>query len=187
MMFMYKYTYWLIHNSAFTQHTHNICCKKLEITDSVCGMYREKTIRQEKNMKHKTSKFKKNTYMLYNTLLCFISHSDKLHHNYNKVPKNYLFVDVSIYPCIDTELCDHCFALPCECIPIIIVKKEGEGKLKHLKNLMKENEICTIKYIDKICHWSIIDVDAFHVYNLGWISSKDTKEEMENIKYNWQK
>ena len=75
---------------------------------------------------------------------------------------------MSIYPCIDTELCHHCFALPCECVPINIVMKEGKGKLKHLKNLMKENEICTMKYVDKICHndQSLI-VDAFHVYNLA--------------------
>ena len=51
-------------------------------------------------------------------MLCLISHSNKLHHNYTKFPKNDLFVDVSIYPCIDIELCDHCFALPCECVPI---------------------------------------------------------------------
>ena len=59
---------------------------------------------------------------------------------------------MSIYPCVDTVLCHHCFALPCDCVPINIVMKEGKGKLKHLKNLMKENEICTMKYIDKICH-----------------------------------
>ena len=72
--------------------------------------------------------------------------------HYTTVSKNDLFGDVSIYPCIDTELCYHCFSLPCDCVPIKIVMKEGKGKLKHLKNLMKENEICTKKYIDKICH-----------------------------------
>ena len=50
------------------------------------------------------------------------------------------------------ELCDHCFALPCECVPINIVMKEGNGKLKHIKNIIKENEICTMKCIDKVCH-----------------------------------
>ena len=30
--------------------------------------------------------------------------------------------------------------------------KQGKGKLKHFKNLRKENEICTMKYIDEICH-----------------------------------
>ena len=86
-----------------------------------------------------------------NMMLCFISHSDKLHYSYTNFPKmNSL--DVSIYPCIDTELCHHCFSLPCDCVPMNIVMKEGKGKLKHFKNLMKENEICTMKYNDKICH-----------------------------------
>ena len=31
--------------------------------------------------------------------------------------------------------------------------------------------------------WWINDVDAFHVYNLALISSKDTKEEMEKKKH----
>ena len=57
-----------------------------------------------------------------------------------------------MYSCIDIEICDHCLALPCECVPINIVMKEGKGKLKHFKNQMKENEICTVKYIDKVCH-----------------------------------
>ena len=35
MIVMYKYTYWLIHKSAFTEYTHKICDKKLEITVSV--------------------------------------------------------------------------------------------------------------------------------------------------------
>ena len=39
-----------------------------------------------------------------------------------------------------------------ECAPINIFMKEGKGKLKHFKNLIKENEICTMKCIDKICH-----------------------------------
>ena len=85
-------------------------------------------------------------------MLCFISHSHKFHHNYTKLLKNYIFVDVSIHPCIDIELCHHCFALPCECVPIDILMKEGKGELKHLKNLMKEHEMCTIKCVDKICH-----------------------------------
>ena len=84
-------------------------------------------------------------------MLCFISHSDKLHHNYTNFPK-IISVDISIYTCIDTELCDHCFALPCECVPMSIVMKEGKDKLKHFKNLMKDNEICTMKCIDKVCH-----------------------------------
>ena len=35
MTVMYKYTYQLIHKSAFTEYTHQICDKKLEITVSV--------------------------------------------------------------------------------------------------------------------------------------------------------
>ena len=54
--------------------------------------------------------------------------------------------------CDLAQLCHQCFSLPCDCVPINIVMKEGKGKLKHLKNLMKENEICTMKYIDKIYH-----------------------------------
>ena len=101
-------------------------------------------------MKHKTSKFQKYTFYI-NMMICFISHSDKLHHNYTNFPKN-ISVVVSIYQCIDIELCDHCFALQCECVPINICMKEGKGKLKQFKNLMTENEICTMKCIDKICH-----------------------------------
>ena len=69
-----------------------------------------------------------------------------------KISQIYLFVDVSIYPCIDIELCNHCFALPSECVPINIVMKEGKGELKHFKNLMKGNEMCTMKCIDKVYH-----------------------------------
>ena len=61
--------------------------------------------------------------------------SSQLH----KLPKNYLFVDVNIYLCIDIELCDCCFALPCECVPINILIKEGKDELKHFKNLIKKN------------------------------------------------
>ena len=64
-----------------------------------------------------------------NIMLCFISHPHKLHHNCTNFPKKYLFVDISIYPCIDTELCNHCFALPCECVPMSTVMKAGKGKL----------------------------------------------------------
>ena len=85
-------------------------------------------------------------------MLCFILHSHKFHHNYTNFPKIYIFVDVSIYPCIDIELCHCCFVLPCECVPIDIVMKEGTGELKNLKNFMKEHEICTIKCVDKICY-----------------------------------
>ena len=32
-----------------------------------------------------------------------------------KLPKYHIFVDVTIYPSIDCELCHQCFTLPCEC------------------------------------------------------------------------
>ena len=54
-------------------------------------------------------------------MLPFISHSHKFHHNYTNFPKTINFVDVSIYPCVDIELCHHCFALQCEFVPINIV------------------------------------------------------------------
>ena len=63
-------------------------------------------------------------------MLLVISHSDQFHHNYT-LPKNYIFVDVSIYPSIDIELCHQCFALPCECVQMDIMMKEGKGELKH--------------------------------------------------------
>ena len=56
------------------------------------------------------------------------------------------------YPCIDTELCHQCFSLLCNCVHINIVMKEGKGNLKHLKNHLQENEICTMKYMNKIYH-----------------------------------
>ena len=63
--------------------------------------------------------------------------------------------------------------------------KEGKGRLKQLKNLMKENEICTMKCIDKICH---NDQSFMFMHFICIIQAKfhqkDTKEEMENIKYN---
>ena len=59
---------------------------------------------------------------------------------------------MSVYTHVYIELCDHCFVLPCECVPINIVMKEGTGKLKHSKNLMGDNGICTMKCIDKVYH-----------------------------------
>ena len=76
----------------------------------------------------------------YNTLR---SVSSELH----KLSKNSIFVDVSIYLCIDHELCNQCFALPCECVQMDIMMKAGNGELKHWKYLMKEHTISTIK-----CH-----------------------------------
>ena len=100
---------------------------------------------------HKTSNFLKYIYSIL-TLFYVLYHT---HRNFiitTQSSQNYLYVDVSIYPCIDIELCNHCFALPCECVPINIFIKEGKGELKHFKNLMKEYEICTTKCIDKRYH-----------------------------------
>ena len=40
----------------------------------------------------------------------------------HKVFTNDIFVDVSIYQTIDYELCQHYFALPCECVQMDIMK-----------------------------------------------------------------
>ena len=48
-----------------------------------------------------------------------------------KLPKYDIFVDVSIHPSIDCELCHQCFALPCECVQREIKMKAGKGELKH--------------------------------------------------------
>ena len=50
------------------------------------------------------------------------------------------------------ELCDQCFALPCECVSVSTVMKAGKGKLQHFKNLMKDHEICTMTCIHKVYH-----------------------------------
>ena len=118
-------------------------------------------------------------YVLYHTYINFIITT--------QTSQNYLFVDVSIYPCIDIELCDHCFALPCECVPINIFTKEGKCELKHFKNLIKENWIFTMKFVDKMCHNDPLFMLIYFICIIyPKFFSKDAKEEMENIKYNWQ-
>ena len=67
-----------------------------------------------------------------------------------KLPKYDIFVDVSIHPLIDCELCHQCFALPCECVQMEIMMKAEKGELKHWKYLMKEYNICTIKCVHEI-------------------------------------
>ena len=47
-----------------------------------------------------------------------------------KLPKYHIFVDVSIHPSIDCELCHQCFTLPCECAQMEIMMKTGKGELK---------------------------------------------------------
>ena len=118
---------------------------------SVYMLYRYKTIWHYTTYNIKLVSFK-NTYILYKHHVMFFYHTQINCIITIQISQNCLFVDVSIYPCIDIELCGHCFALPCECVPINIVMKEGNGKSKHFKNLMKENEICTMKCIDKVWH-----------------------------------
>ena len=50
------------------------------------------------------------------------------------------------------ELCNQCFALPCECVSVSTVMKGGKGKLQKFKNLMKDHEICTMICIHKVYH-----------------------------------
>ena len=113
MMVMYKYTKLLIHNSAFTQHTHKICCKKNLRLLSVYMLYRYKTIWHE------------TTGNIHAILICFVLYHTQINWiiTTQSSQKNDIFVDVSIYQCIDTELCDHCFGLPHEYVPINIVVK----------------------------------------------------------------
>ena len=61
-------------------------------------------------------------------MLCYLIHHT--HINFiitTQTSQDYILVDVSIYTCIDAELCHHCFALPCECALIDILMKEGKG------------------------------------------------------------
>ena len=68
-------------------------------------------------------------------MICYVlSHT---HINFiitTQTSQNHIFADVSMYLCIDIEVCHLCFALPCECVPIDIMMKEGKGELKHFKN-----------------------------------------------------
>ena len=67
-----------------------------------------------------------------------------------KLPKYHIFVDVTIYPLIDCELCYHCFTLQCECAQMDMMMKTEKGKLNHKKYLMTGYHICIIKYVSKI-------------------------------------
>ena len=53
---------------------------------------------------------------------------------------------------MDTELCDHCFALLCECVSMSTVMKAGKGKLQYFKNLMKGHKVCSMICIHKVYH-----------------------------------
>ena len=56
MMVFYKYIYTLIHNYAFTQHTHIIFSEKIKITVTVC-VVQIKTCVTLNNMQHNTGNF----------------------------------------------------------------------------------------------------------------------------------
>ena len=99
-------------------------------------------------MQHKTSNFQKYIYSILT--LCYVLYHT--HINFIITTQSPQKLSLCRYPYIDIELCDHCFALPCECVPINIIMKEGKGKLKCFKNLIKVNEICTMKCMGKICH-----------------------------------
>ena len=43
----------------------------------------------------------------------------------------HIFVDVSIHPLINCELCHQCLTLPFECAQMEIMMKTGKGELKH--------------------------------------------------------
>ena len=53
---MYKYTCTLIHNYAFTQHTHIIFSEKFNITSSVCVAHINRCVTWN-NMQHNTHNF----------------------------------------------------------------------------------------------------------------------------------
>ena len=69
---MYKYTYWLIRKSAFTEYTHQICDKKNLKLLLVSMLYRYKTMWHETTCNMKLISFK-NTG--------FIWHQEELNHN----------------------------------------------------------------------------------------------------------
>ena len=159
-MVMYKYTYWLIRNSTFTQYTHKICDKNLRFL-LVYMLYRYKT------MWHETACYIKLmsqkyiyviltwSYVLYDTQMSWIITIQS--------SQRWSFCRGEYIPMHRHWMMSSLLSIPCDCVPMNIVMKEGKGKLKHLKNLLKENEI----HWQNIPQWWIIDVDAFHVYNLA--------------------
>ena len=70
-------------------------------------------------------------YIRYNCdITCNItltSMSSELH----KIFTNDIFEDVCIYQTIDHELCHHCFALPCECVQMDIMKTTKKRLAEH--------------------------------------------------------
>ena len=75
MMVIYKYTYWLIHESAFTQYTHKYVIKNLKFLLLVYMYYRYKTMWHEKTCNIKLISFKNTDtwcYVLYDTQMNWI-------------------------------------------------------------------------------------------------------------------
>ena len=69
MMVIYKYTYTLIHNYAFTQHTHIIFSEKFKITVAVCFV-QIKTCVTLNNMQHHTGNLQTEIYSIL--MLCYL-------------------------------------------------------------------------------------------------------------------
>ena len=69
-----------------------------------------------------------------------------------KLPKYHIFVDVTIYPTIDCELCYHCFTLPCECAQMDMMMKPEKGELKSWK--ISHDRISHL--YNKICEQNIM-------------------------------
>ena len=80
MIAIYKYTYWLIHKSAFIQYAHKICHKNLRLL-LVYMLYRYKTMWHETTCNMKLISFKNTDIDNINMMLGFIWHSDELNHN----------------------------------------------------------------------------------------------------------
>ena len=83
---IYKYTCTLIHNYAFTQHTHIIFSEKFNITIAVC-VVQIKTSVTLNNMQYHTCNFSNRHIVYMNVMLPVISHSHQFHHNYTNFPK----------------------------------------------------------------------------------------------------
>ena len=103
MIAIYKYTYTLVHNYAFTQHTHIIFSEKFRITVAVCVMLIKNCVTW-KNMQHHTSNLQTEIYSILT--LCYLLYHTHINFIITTwTSQNYIFVDVSIYRCIDIELC----------------------------------------------------------------------------------
>ena len=80
MMVMYKYTYWLIHKSAFTQYSHKICDKNLRLL-LLYVLYRYKTMWHKTTCNMTLISFKNTDIYNMNMMLGFIWHADVWNHN----------------------------------------------------------------------------------------------------------